>query len=366
MHRSPTAIARQRRRLQTRIGNTDANGFFNLLTGPQLLDEVESLLPEHHHTPWGAAINFDGEGSRVVRDFFIHNALYWLTEYRLDGLRLDAVQAMVDDSVPDILLELAEAVQAGPGRHRQVHLVLENDDNGARYLARTPDGAPRWYVAQWNDDFHHVAHLLATGERDGYYQDYGRRPVALLGRCLAEGFGYQGEPSAYRGGRLRGEPSADLPPTAFVDLLQNHDQVGNRAFGERIGELVSPEALRALGPGDHVQALAEVADVAPDCVSPARVDLGAVEQLSEHDDRDGEVAMPDGVEASLDRQRPAADDEARRVGVKHPVHRTSPAPGGRPGPDRPGSRPGCAARRRRSRPSQRAWGAARRRLPGAR
>jgi len=181
-----------------------------------------------------------------VRDFFIHNALYWLTEYRLDGLRLDAVHAIADDSRPDILVELAEAVRAGPGRHRHVHLVLENDDNAAHYLARTAGGSPRWYAAQWNDDFHHAAHLLAAGEGDGYYLDYAREPVRLLGRCLAEGFAYQGETSRFRGGERRGEPSAGLPPVAFVDLLQNHDQVGNRAFGERIGALARPEALRAL------------------------------------------------------------------------------------------------------------------------
>jgi malto-oligosyltrehalose trehalohydrolase len=205
-----------------------------------------AFFTERHQTPWGAAVNFDGEGSRVVRDFFIHNALYWLTEYRLDGLRLDAVHAIIDDSDPDILVELARAVRAGPGRHRRVHLVLENDHNAPRYLGRDPAGAARWYAAQWNDDFHHVAHLLATGERDGYYLDYAREPVRLFGRCLAEGFAYQGEPSEYRRGEARGEPSAGLPATAFVDLLQNHDQVGNRAFGERIGELASPEALRVL------------------------------------------------------------------------------------------------------------------------
>jgi maltooligosyltrehalose trehalohydrolase len=203
------------------------------------------FFTERHHTPWGAAINFDDAGSRTVRDFFIHNALYWLTEYRFDGLRLDAVHAILDDSDPDSLVELAEAVNAGPGRERHVHLVLENDDNAARYLEHNPDGTPRWYQAQWNDDAHHALHLLTTGERDGYYADYADRPARHLARCLAEGFAYQGEPSEFRDGERRGEPSAGLPPTAFVNLLQNHDQVGNRAFGERIGELACPEALRA-------------------------------------------------------------------------------------------------------------------------
>jgi malto-oligosyltrehalose trehalohydrolase len=203
------------------------------------------FFTERHHTPWGAGIKFDGAASRTVRDFFVHNALYWLTEYRLDGLRLDAVHAIADDSDPDILVELAEAVHAGPGRERPVHLVLENDHNAARYLERRPDGPPRCYTAQWNDDFHHALHLLASGEDDGYYVDYADGPAYHLGRCLAEGNAFQGEPSAFRGGTPRGEPSAHLPPTAFVVFLQNHDQVGNRACGERIDQLASPEALRA-------------------------------------------------------------------------------------------------------------------------
>lgn len=203
------------------------------------------FFTDRHQTPWGAGINFDGDGSRAVRDFFIHNALYWLSEYRFDGLRLDAVHAIADDSQPHVLIELAEAVRDGPGSERPIHLVLENDRNGARYLERGSDGAPRWYAAQWNDDFHHALHLLTTGESDGYYMDYADAPMRHLGRCLAEGFAYQGEPSVFRGGQNRGERSAHLPPTAFVNLLQNHDQVGNRALGERIGELASPEALRA-------------------------------------------------------------------------------------------------------------------------
>ncbi|MGB0126778.1 MAG: malto-oligosyltrehalose trehalohydrolase [Rhodocyclaceae bacterium] len=202
--------------------------------------------PERH-TPWGAAINFDGPGSRTVRDFFIHNALYWLEEYRFDGLRLDAVHAIIDDSCPDILEELAAAVHAGPGKDRHVHLVLENPENTAHYLERDPiSRAPMGYDAQWNDDIHHAFHVLLTGERDGYYGDYADRPIHHLGRCLAEGFAFQGEASAYHGGAPRGERSAHLPPTAFVSFLQNHDQVGNRAFGERLSELAMPERLRAM------------------------------------------------------------------------------------------------------------------------
>ncbi len=204
---------------------------------------AREFFTERHHTPWGAAINYDGPGSRTVRDFFIHNALYWIEEFHVDGLRLDAVHAIIDDSEPDILVEIAEAVRNGPAREREVHLVLENDDNAARYLARDA-GRPRWYDAQWNDDFHHAAHVLLTGETDGYYGDYAAEPARQLGRILAEGYAYQGEHSPLRG-HARGEPSRHLPATAFVAFLQNHDQVGNRALGDRLPRLASPEGLRA-------------------------------------------------------------------------------------------------------------------------
>jgi maltooligosyltrehalose trehalohydrolase len=196
-----------------------------------------AFFSPRHRTPWGDGINFDGPGSEVVREFMVQNALYWLEEFHLDGLRIDAVHAIHDDSKPDVLTELARAVHDGPGRRRSIHLVLENDRNEARYLG--------WqlYRAQWNDDLHHALHVLLTGEQGGYYADYAR-PLPALGRCLSEGFAYQGEWSAYRG-RPRGEPSRGLPPTAFVGFLENHDQVGNRAFGERLAQLVPPAALRA-------------------------------------------------------------------------------------------------------------------------
>jgi maltooligosyltrehalose trehalohydrolase len=198
-----------------------------------------------HQTPWGAAINFDGEASRTVRDFFVHNALYWLEEFHFDGLRLDAVHAIVDTSRPDFVTELALRVRerfAG----RDVHLVLENDRNEARYLRRDGAGRPLLATAQWNDDVHHALHVIATGERDGHYADYATTPAGCFGRALAEGFAFQGQPSGFRGGARRGEPSADLPPSAFVSFAQNHDQIGNRAFGERLPAQVDPELLRAL------------------------------------------------------------------------------------------------------------------------
>lgn len=202
-----------------------------------------------HHTPWGTAINFDGPHSRTVRDFYIHNALYWLEEYRLDGLRLDAIHAICDDSAPDIVEEIRDAVAAlaqAQGRH--IHLILENDRNEAHYLKsrRRQDGKHSSNVAQWNDDIHHALHVIACGETDGYYADYAADPFVPLARCLTEGFAWQGESSAFRGGQLRGEPCADLPPTAFISFLQTHDQIGNRAFGERLCHLAVPEALAAI------------------------------------------------------------------------------------------------------------------------
>jgi maltooligosyltrehalose trehalohydrolase len=201
-------------------------------------------------TPWGDAINFDGAHSRTVRDFFIHNALYWIEEFHFDGLRIDAVHAMHDSSQPHFIDELTEAVRQGPGQQRAVHIVLENDRNDAKRLARNTDGSVRLANAQWNDDVHHALHVLATGERDGYYIDFATEPQRLLGRALTQGYGYQGEASAYRSGEAHGTPSAHLPPLAFVNALQTHDQVGNRAFGERIAMLTTEvgrdNVLRAL------------------------------------------------------------------------------------------------------------------------
>ena len=212
--------------------------------GNYLREYAPQFFTDRHRTPWGEAINFDGPDSRVVRDFFIHNALYWLEEYHFDGLRLDAVHAILDDSRPDILVELAETVRETFGPDRHVHLILENADNASRYLRRTDPERLPLYDAQWNDDFHHALHVLLTGETDGYYRDYSAEPVRYLGRCLAEGFAFQGDFSEYEGAN-RGEPSADLPPICFVNFLQNHDQIGNRAFGERITELAGEDALKA-------------------------------------------------------------------------------------------------------------------------
>ncbi|HUO21582.1 MAG TPA: malto-oligosyltrehalose trehalohydrolase [Caulobacteraceae bacterium] len=202
------------------------------------------VFTERHQTPWGAGVNYDGPDSGPVRAFAIENALYWLNEFHLDGLRLDAVHAIADDSPKHLLEELAERVRAEI-TDRPAHLILENEENSARLLARNPRGRPRLYTAQWNDDVHHVLHVAATGEDHGYYGDY-LGDTGKLGRALAEGFAFQGEMMMFRDAP-RGEPSGQLPPEAFVAFVQNHDQIGNRAFGERIDALAPPEAVRAVG-----------------------------------------------------------------------------------------------------------------------
>jgi malto-oligosyltrehalose trehalohydrolase len=176
-----------------------------------------------------------------VREFVIQNALYWLNDFHFDGLRLDAVQAIVDNSPTHILEELAERVRAGV--KREVHLILENENNHSRYLEEGASARSRLFTAQWNDDVHHVLHTAVTGERQGYYADY-TGDTEKLGRALAEGFAFQGELMSYRGDK-RGQPSAHLRPTAFIAFLQDHDQIGNRAFGERISVLTTAAAVRA-------------------------------------------------------------------------------------------------------------------------
>ncbi|BBC73442.1 malto-oligosyltrehalose trehalohydrolase [Altererythrobacter sp. B11] len=190
------------------------------------------FFDEHAHTPWGGAV---AVSRPPVRRFFIENALMWLDEYRFDGLRFDAVHAIADDGFLD---EMAREIRAAlPGRH--IHLVLENEGNDAARLA------PGLYDAQWNDDFHNVLHVLLTGETDAYYEGFAEDPTARLARCLAEGFIYQGEVPPGDDAEPRGTPSSHLPATRFVAFLQNHDQIGNRALGERLTLLAERDRLRA-------------------------------------------------------------------------------------------------------------------------
>ncbi|MEA2829463.1 MAG: maltooligosyltrehalose trehalohydrolase [Bradyrhizobium sp.] len=194
-------------------------------------------------TPWGSAIDYR---VREVRAFAIENALYWLREYRFDGLRLDAVHAITEPGEISMLHDLSRAVgdlAAASGRH--IHLVLENDDNLVGLLDVCKDPPRGKYRAQWNDDYHHAWHVLLTGETHGYYSDYQRSPLHDIARALGSGFVYQGEASAHRGGQMRGEPSGKLAPAAFVNFLQNHDQIGNRALGDRLEGQASANAIEA-------------------------------------------------------------------------------------------------------------------------
>ena len=211
--------------------------------GNYLSSYAPQSFTKHHKTPWGDAINYDDEGSETVRAFVVHNALYWIEEFHLDGLRLDAVHEIKDDSPKHLLEEIAQHVRALP-LSRPIHLVLENEKNQASRLTRGDNGQPLEYTAQWNDDMHHVLHTAATLEDRGYYNDY-KDDTEKLGRALAEGFAFQGQVMECIGTE-RGEPSAHLPPGAFVAFMQNHDQIGNRAFGERINAIASPEAVHAI------------------------------------------------------------------------------------------------------------------------
>jgi malto-oligosyltrehalose trehalohydrolase len=195
-----------------------------------------------HTTPWGAAIDYSVP---QVRRFAVENALYWLREYRFDGLRLDAVHAIVEPGSPHILTELSRAVGAyAANERRHIHLVLENDNNQASFLDPLSDPAHGQYRAQWNDDYHHAWHVTLTGEKQGYYRDYARAKDHLV-RVLSSGFAYQGERSQHRSGAPRGEVSGNLPPIAFVNFIQNHDQIGNRPMGDRLAAQANAHALDA-------------------------------------------------------------------------------------------------------------------------
>ena len=195
------------------------------------------FFTEDRHTPWGAAIDYTRE---PVRRFVIENALYWLEEFDLDGLRLDAIDHIHDPSDPEILIEIAQRIRDIRG-DRPTWLTTEDNRNVTHLHDR--DGQ-HLYDGEWNDDIHNAVHVIATGETEGYYADFAPDPWSLYARALAEGFAYQGEEAP--SGEVRGEPSSHLPPDAFVDFLQNHDQVGNRAMGERLTALSPPQMVGAL------------------------------------------------------------------------------------------------------------------------
>ncbi|MBF7958006.1 malto-oligosyltrehalose trehalohydrolase [Rahnella victoriana] len=192
-------------------------------------------------TAWGAGIAYQVDGAR---QYILDAPLYWLQEYRLDGLRFDAVDQMKDVSEPHILIEIAERIREEI-TDRPVHLTTEDSRNVTFLHPRNADGNVPLFTAEWNDDFHNAIHVLSTGESHAYYQDFATHPEQLAARALAEGFAYQGEMSPQTG-KPRGAVSHRQPPVAFVDFIQNHDQIGNRAHGERLITLAGAERTRLL------------------------------------------------------------------------------------------------------------------------
>ncbi len=196
----------------------------------------------HHKTPWGDAVNYDAAGCEHVRRYVVENALYWIREYHLDGLRLDAVQTIKDDSPKHILAEIQERVQAlARELGRSVNVIAETDENDSRYRRAAKDGG-YGLNAVWSDDFHHAVHAYFTGERQGYYQGFGE--PEQIARALREGYVYQGQHYPFWNAP-RGTSAKDVPLPANVISLQNHDQVGNRARGERLSTLI-PRGARKL------------------------------------------------------------------------------------------------------------------------
>jgi maltooligosyltrehalose trehalohydrolase len=207
------------------------------------LSQFGPYFTSKHETPWGDAINYDDADSIHVRRFIVDNAVYWLREYHLDGLRLDAVQTIKDDSPQHIVAEIAaHAHQFAADSHRTIVVTVETDENHPRYILPADQGG---YAvdAVWSDDFHHAIHVLLTGENKGYYQDFADR--SILPRVLSEPYAFQGEAFQFWQGRPRGAPAAGLPLTSQIICIQNHDQIGNRALGERLTALV-PTGARKL------------------------------------------------------------------------------------------------------------------------
>jgi len=194
-----------------------------------------AFFTDRYRTPWGSAIDFESPGNEPVGAFFTENATYWTATIGFDGLRLDATHAIYDSRSPDFLERFVRELAS---RDAAPALIIENERNDARLLRAG-------FNAQWNDDLHHALHVLVTGENASYYEDFADRPTWYLGRALTQGFAYQGEPSRHKGGEPRGASARDLPLTTFVGFLQNHDQIGNRALGDRITMLAPSEAVRA-------------------------------------------------------------------------------------------------------------------------
>ena len=198
-----------------------------------------SYFTDRYRTPWGDALNYDGEGSKWVRPYAVENSCYWLNEYHVDGLRLDATHAIFDGSPRHIIEEIAERARASVPKGRTVLLVAENENNDVRFIRPSSKGG-YGLDAVWADDFHHSVHTLLTGEDEGYYQDY-PPSVESIARTIKNGFLYQGDASVHLK-RNRGTKVTDEPAQSFVFCIQNHDQIGNRALGDRLSRSVDRES----------------------------------------------------------------------------------------------------------------------------
>lgn len=211
--------------------------------GPEgnYLSEFGPYFTDRYQTPWGRALNFDGRQSDAVRRYVIENACYWIGDLGIDALRLDAVQMIFDNSARPFLGELAERVHAlGERLGRRVHLIAETNQNDVRQI--TPRAEGGWGLdAVWNDDFHHSLHALLTGERFSVFQDFGA--LEQLATAYGEGFVLQGQYSEHHQ-RHHGSATREVPGKRFVVFAQNHDQVGNRLYGERLGQLLSDDETR--------------------------------------------------------------------------------------------------------------------------
>lgn len=207
--------------------------------GNYLRQFSDDYFSDRYRTPWGDAINYDGPNSSRVRELVVRNACYWLTEYHLDGLRLDATHTMFDQSPTHVLAELAMAARTAVGGARVIHLIAEDERRDVRLIRHVTDGG-YGLDSVWADDFHHAVHVLTTGERDGYYAHYQGR-AAEIARALRDGFLLRGQHARDRR-TPRGSAVGAEPASAFTFCIQNHDQVGNRAFGERLHHLVGLDA----------------------------------------------------------------------------------------------------------------------------
>jgi len=211
--------------------------------GPEgnYLNDFGPYFTDRYRTPWGGALNFDGPDGAGVRRHFVENARAWVRDFHMDGLRLDAIHSIFDVSDRHILTDVSEAArEEGRALNRPVHITAESHDNDRRIVLPPKEGG-LGLDGVWSDDFHHALHVRLTGERGGYYCDF--TEPSRLARATAQGFAFQGEPSEYFG-RKRGTPSADLPGERFVICVQNHDQVGNRAQGDRLSTIVPFEAVK--------------------------------------------------------------------------------------------------------------------------